>query len=41
MMIKGCDFHPSWQQVAWVDSEAGGTGIRKLCACLGGSPAVL
>jgi len=27
MMIIGCDFHPSWQQVAWLDAE---TGERKL-----------
>ena len=30
MMIIGCDFHPSWQQVAWVDMETGETGERKL-----------
>jgi transposase len=30
MMIIGCDFHPSWQQVAWLDSETGETGERKL-----------
>ena len=23
MMIIGCDFHPSWQQVAWLDTETG------------------
>jgi hypothetical protein len=27
MMIIGCDFHPSWQQVGWLDTE---TGERKL-----------
>ena len=30
MMIIGCDFHPSWQQVAWVDTETGECGERKL-----------
>ncbi len=30
MMIIGCDFHPSWQQVAWFDSETGETGEQKL-----------
>ncbi len=29
-MIIGCDFHPSWQQVAWLDSETGETGEQKL-----------
>jgi len=30
MMIIGCDFHPSWQQIAWLDSETGETGEHKL-----------
>ncbi len=30
MRIIGCDFHPSWQQVAWLDSETGETGEQKL-----------
>ena len=30
MMIIGCDFHPSWQQVSWLDMETGETGERKL-----------
>ena len=30
MMIIGCDFHPSWQQVAWLDSETGEIGEQKL-----------
>ena len=30
MMIIGCDFHPSWQQIAWLDSETGETGEAKL-----------
>src|SRR3981189_330006 len=30
MMIIGCDFQPSWQQIAWRDTETGETGERKL-----------
>src|SRR5262249_31114809 len=30
MIIIGCDFHPSWQQVAWLDTETGETEERKL-----------
>lgn len=30
MMIIGCDFHPSWQQVAWVDTETGEMGEQRL-----------
>ncbi len=30
MMIIGCDFHPSWQQVSWVDTETGDCGEAKL-----------
>jgi transposase len=30
MMIIGCDFHPSWQQMAWLDTETGETGEGKL-----------
>ena len=30
MIIVGCDFHPSWQQVAWMDTETGETGEGKL-----------
>jgi transposase len=30
MMIIGCDFHPSWQQVSWLDVETGETGEGKL-----------
>jgi len=30
MLIVGCDFHPSWQQVSWLDTETGETGDRKL-----------
>ncbi len=30
MLIIGCDFHPSWQQIAWLDSQTGETGEQKL-----------
>jgi len=30
MWIIGCDFHPSWQQVAWCNTETGETGEQKL-----------
>jgi transposase len=30
MMIIGCDFHPSWEQIAWLETETGETGERKL-----------
>ncbi len=30
MIIIGCDFHPRWQQIAWVDTETGETGERQL-----------
>src|ERR1700743_883274 len=30
MMIVGCDFHPSWQQVSFFDPETGEVGERKL-----------
>jgi hypothetical protein len=30
MLIIGCDFHPGWQQVAWLDPETGETGEGKL-----------
>ena len=35
MMIIGCDFHPSWQQIAWLDTETGETGERKLVHATG------
>ena len=35
MMIIGCDFHPSWQQVSWLDSETGETGEQKLVHAAG------
>ena len=30
MVIIGCDYHPSMQQVAWVDTETGECGERQL-----------
>src|ERR1700682_1757881 len=39
MMIIGCDFHPSWQQLAWLDSETGETGERKLVHASGDAKA--
>ena len=30
MILIGCDFHPSWQQVSWVDMTTGETGEQKL-----------
>jgi transposase len=30
MIIIGCDFHPSWQQIAWVDTETGDMVEQKL-----------
>jgi len=35
MMIIGCDFHASWQQVSWLDTETGETGERKLVQAWG------
>jgi transposase len=35
MMIIGCDFHPSWQQVSWLDSATGDCGERKLVHATG------
>ena len=34
-MIIGCDFHPSWQQVSWLDTETGECGERKLAHASG------
>ncbi len=30
MLIVGCDYHPRWQQVAWLDLESGECGEQKL-----------
>jgi len=35
MMIIGCDFHPSWQQVSWLDTETGEADERKLVHATG------
>jgi hypothetical protein len=29
-MIIGCDFHPSFQQIAWIDQETGEYGDHRL-----------
>lgn len=34
-MIVGCDFHPSWEQVAWLETETGETGEAKLVHAAG------
>src|SRR5258706_13585635 len=30
MVLIGCDFHPSWQQVSWMNRETGAAGDQKL-----------
>ncbi len=30
MVLIGCDYHPSWQQVCWLDRATGETGDEKL-----------
>jgi hypothetical protein len=30
MIIIGCDFHPSWQQISWLDKDTGETAEQKL-----------
>jgi transposase len=35
MIIIGCDFHPSWQMISWLDKESGETGERKLMHATG------
>ncbi len=30
MILIGCDYHPSWQQVCWLDTATGETGEKKL-----------
>jgi transposase len=30
MMLIGCDYHPSWQQICWLDTETGETAEQKL-----------
>jgi len=26
MLVIGCDYHPSWQQICWMDTLTGETG---------------
>jgi transposase len=33
VLIIGCDYHPSMQQIAWVDTETGECGERQLMHC--------
>jgi len=33
MMIIGCDYHPAFQQIAFVDTESGEFGERNLAHC--------
>ena len=40
MLIVGCDLHPSWQQIAWLDTETGETGEQKLLHASGGASLV-
>ena len=30
MLIIGCDYHPSFQQIAWVETDSGEVGERAL-----------
>ena len=30
MLLIGCDYHPSVQQIAWVDKDTGECGERRL-----------
>jgi transposase len=30
MMIIGCDYHPSWQQICWLDTATGETAEQEL-----------
>jgi transposase len=30
MLIVGCDYHPSFQQIAWVETDSGEVGERPL-----------
>ena len=30
MMIIGCDYHPSWQQIYWLDTATGEIGEKSL-----------
>lgn len=35
MILIGCDYHPSWQQICWVDTATGETGEKKLVHATG------
>jgi transposase len=35
MIIIGCDFHASWQQISWWDKETGETADQKLVHATG------
>jgi transposase len=35
MIMVGCDFHPGWQQIAWLDTDTGANGLKKLIHSLG------
>jgi len=35
MVLIGCDFHPSWQQVSWLDRATGEAGDEKLVHAAG------
>ncbi len=35
MMIIGCDLHPSWQHVCWLETETGESGEQKLVHAAG------
>lgn len=37
MRIIGCDYHPSWQQVCWLETTTGETGEQELEHALGGA----
>jgi transposase len=30
MVLIGCDYHPSWQQISWLNTETGETGDREV-----------
>lgn len=36
MLIIGCDYHPSVQQIAWADTETGECGEKRLIHSDGG-----
>ena len=35
MLIIGCDYHPSWQQICWLETTTGETGgvVPKVIVC--------